>query len=840
MRRLFLSFCLVFSFVVGGCSEKDPQYCDSETPCGGGQVCDVARRTCVTTADAGGEGNRGNGSPCSKDDRCASGFCVDGVCCDSRCEGTCRSCALPTSPGTCATAPSGQDPRASCAAAVAACSGTCDGSGGCAYPDATQECAPPSCAAGMLSRSRCDGKGGCGATSVTCGGYACTAAGDACKTTCTSAATDCTGTFQCVGNSCVNQLPNGSDCGTNDKACASTHCVDGVCCGDASCPTCKACNVSGKLGACSAVTDGTTCGAATCAAGSTSTPTCTSGSCAPVAATCAPYLCNAAGTNCATSCGGTVGCATTGYCDGTQCKPKKANGTACGAAAECTSGVCTATEKVCCDSACAGDCETCAGKSACTAKIAGTPCGTKKPFCDDQPTTSAVKTQQCDSKKACLPVVVIACDPYRCAGTTPACTTSCAANANCTTGVCDLAWTKATCPATGAVCYADVKTCPSTGAGTRASPYCKIQSCLDALRPYVVVADGTYVESLTVTSKAQIVSSGTTGLLHTNGVPQSGVAKVLLRPDVASAPGILVGAKLQLALYGLDVQPKPASSANGDLVQLPAGGDLWARTCHLGVGKNRGVYLNNNTAGTSSMILDDVAVDGCAAYGVESVQTSVTISRSSVQLNGGGVQVDKQLLTMTDSLVAFNFGDGVLCWGVGVDLDRVKIGANSGWGVRLQNGSTCFIADTQVNNNGKGGVLMSNNPTSMQLTLLYSTLANNTGKELQCDSSPLGIAYGSILWDDNNSDIWSGDCKFGYSDVKRASGVEPGSANINADPKFDTTNTLHPYSLLPTSPCIDVGNDGYPGKTLDLVGKPRHVDKIPGGTITDIGAFEVQ
>lgn len=35
-----------------------------------------------------------NGAPCSKDLQCLSGFCpeLDGVCCDSRCDGKCEAC----------------------------------------------------------------------------------------------------------------------------------------------------------------------------------------------------------------------------------------------------------------------------------------------------------------------------------------------------------------------------------------------------------------------------------------------------------------------------------------------------------------------------------------------------------------------------------------------------------------------------------------------------------------------------------------------------------------------------------------------------------------------------
>ena len=45
------------------------------------------------------------GAACERDLECASGFCVDGVCCDSRCGELCATCAAPDALGTCGPAP---------------------------------------------------------------------------------------------------------------------------------------------------------------------------------------------------------------------------------------------------------------------------------------------------------------------------------------------------------------------------------------------------------------------------------------------------------------------------------------------------------------------------------------------------------------------------------------------------------------------------------------------------------------------------------------------------------------------------------------------------------------
>jgi hypothetical protein len=38
-------------------------------------------------------------------DECASGFCANGVCCDSACDGACESCNQPRTTGQCTPLP---------------------------------------------------------------------------------------------------------------------------------------------------------------------------------------------------------------------------------------------------------------------------------------------------------------------------------------------------------------------------------------------------------------------------------------------------------------------------------------------------------------------------------------------------------------------------------------------------------------------------------------------------------------------------------------------------------------------------------------------------------------
>ncbi|MGB8295883.1 MAG: kelch repeat-containing protein [Polyangia bacterium] len=125
----------------------------------------------------------------------------------------------------------------------------------------------------------------------------------------------------------VTNLGNGEGCtAATASNCASGFCVDGVCCGVASCSgSCQSCNVAGYEGTCTSVT---------------------------------------AGTEVPGSCPGQA-CGTDGSCNAK-------NGTACSGASACASGFCV--DGVCCDSACDGICVSCnqagqAGK--CSAYAAG-------------------------------------------------------------------------------------------------------------------------------------------------------------------------------------------------------------------------------------------------------------------------------------------------------------------------------------------------------------------------------------------------------------------------------------------------------------------------------------
>jgi len=105
--------------------------------------------------------NLGNGEGCTgaTAPTCASGFCVDGVCCASAsCAGTCQSCAVASHEGTCALATPGTEVSGSCLDGQAcAAAGACKAKNGTACASAST-CASGFCSDGVCCDGACEGR----------------------------------------------------------------------------------------------------------------------------------------------------------------------------------------------------------------------------------------------------------------------------------------------------------------------------------------------------------------------------------------------------------------------------------------------------------------------------------------------------------------------------------------------------------------------------------------------------------------------------------------------------------------------------------------------------------
>jgi hypothetical protein len=249
------------------------------------------------------------GSSCSDPAACASGFCVDGVCCQSACTGTCQACNLDGQRGVCTPVKGAPEVgHGACLGTGSVCAGSCDGvSSACHYPGAELECAPASCSNAIASgRSICSGSGAClPGVMTSCAPFSCD--GAICAGGC-GPGRPCQAGDYCSGGRCFPAQANGATC-SGAEECVSGACVDGHCCGSASCGVCAAC--VGPNGTCQKITS------------------------APDPDTCA----------------GNAACGPDGQC-------RKINGQVCDSADSCVSGFCVGGH--CCDGACAGGCQSCA------------------------------------------------------------------------------------------------------------------------------------------------------------------------------------------------------------------------------------------------------------------------------------------------------------------------------------------------------------------------------------------------------------------------------------------------------------------------------------------------
>ena len=175
-------------------------------------------------------------------------------------------------------------------------------------------------------------------------------------------------------------------------------------------------------------------------------------------------------------------------------------------------------------------------------------------------------------------------------------------------------------------------------------------------------------------------------------------------------------------------------------------------------------------------------------------------------------------LTVSNSVIADAFYDGILAWGgsvtvansVLVGIDRA-ICAHPGSQVRVIN---CTLDDNRVSLLIHGG--------SMEVA---NTIAAN--------SATAGILhdYGPDLLTVRSTDIWP-DITSGTANWQAGA-----NGNISADPKFRDLARRN-YRLNYASSCIDAG-DGSQAPVSDLMGAPRYDDpRSPNtGTVTSSGAY---
>jgi hypothetical protein len=173
------------------------------------------------------------GQKCAAGMDCQSGFCVDGLCCDVTCNGTCESCSQDDRLGICTPIPAREDPDMECAPDTLAC----DGLGGCKLLNgqscsAGVECVSGECVDGVCCDTPCGGF--CASCNQTAFEGTCRwiPAGTDPEEECLGGTDVCDGLGQCAMGGATSQ--NGATCLPNMAAlCTSMYCVDGVCCENA-------------------------------------------------------------------------------------------------------------------------------------------------------------------------------------------------------------------------------------------------------------------------------------------------------------------------------------------------------------------------------------------------------------------------------------------------------------------------------------------------------------------------------------------------------------------------------------------------------------------------------
>lgn len=223
---------------------------------------------CAGSLNCDGNGACDNtGTACGAPGECTSGFCVDGFCCQSECQGVCQGCSAALTGGAdgqCASIPTLQDPDEECTGEE-----TCDGNGACF------SCGIAPTPPGTVCPAQC--------TDCSSG---------VCRIDCSTE--DCSGTVTCPNDwACLVECVGGQNCTGATIECPPTYACDVLCEGV---HACDGADISCSTGPCEL--------------------TCGSGSqvCAGAVLSCGDEMCSAI---CVTASAPTVSCGSSCFC--TEC-----------------------------------------------------------------------------------------------------------------------------------------------------------------------------------------------------------------------------------------------------------------------------------------------------------------------------------------------------------------------------------------------------------------------------------------------------------------------------------------------------------------------------------------
>lgn len=251
-RNVLLSAPLLVALGAGcTCGTFDPTTtrfaCTTSADCSEGSTCQTVGDAKECVAGTGVPPGQ-NGAGCTAPGECGSGFCVGGLCCESRCGAECESCAVAGARGRCLPSASGTacGTNYRCDGSTGTCPTSCTDAAQCAP---ARDCVLSAC----VDLDECSASGLCGSNTVctnTPGAWQCSCADGFAGPTTTGAPATCVDVDECLA---------GTDCGPlavceNTPGSWKCSCPAGtfgatVSGGPTSCSTIDRCTSAGMCGA---------------------------------------------------------------------------------------------------------------------------------------------------------------------------------------------------------------------------------------------------------------------------------------------------------------------------------------------------------------------------------------------------------------------------------------------------------------------------------------------------------------------------------------------------------------------------------------------------------------
>lgn len=299
----------------------------------------------------------------------------------------------------------------------------------------------------------------------------------------------------------------------------------------------------------------------------------------------------------------------------------------------------------------------------------------------------------------------------------------------------------------------------------------------------------------------------------------------------------------------------------------------------------------SNTANASILSGDFSSNDSETSFGSHSENAyHVVVSAGAVttaELNGFTIRggnangSTSTTISVNSQPVSIGYGGGMYCATSSPILTNLKVLRNQG----TYGGGFFFISSLPaltssiiMGNNGtnRGGGIYNDTASANTFTNLViagNTSASSGGGGIYCNNAPVTLSHvtvsannstsahamrlvgsnttirNSIIYGNSTSTVIAGSISTSSSTVTVTNSViswtpTAGDGNLQYDPKFTNAPlsntapfTVADYTLLSTSPAINIGNNTYTpsGITTDLAGNPRTYN-----TTTDAGAYEYQ